>query len=283
MNIIKEVVVSIKDFFVTLIVYNLIGTTVSSIFSRKDFYNNGDSIEEIKKKLKTINNKDIAILVSGSGKIVSFDMGFKGTFNQAYSSLKKRGYKDEQIILLSGSFPRSIEKGINASPTSENLNLIFKFLKTKNSILFYFTGHGIIINNQSALILKNGLFTENEIYNYAKSFKGKKIMIFDQCHSGGFLQKMQTLNNVAILTSTTKEKGASNIPSVERLFWRKIGKGEEVTRAYQKASKEISFGDKIAKSIVSLVTIGAFKNYYLTFKNNNTNIPIIKNGKIKNG
>lgn len=283
MNIVKEVFVSIKDFFVSLIVYNLIGTTVSSIFSRKDFYNEGDTIKEIKRKMKNCNNKDIAILVSGSGKIVSFAMGFKGTFNQAYSSLKKRGYQDEQIILLSSSFPRGIEKGINASPTSENLNLVLKSLGKKASFLFYFTGHGHYKHGESTLVLQDSNFTENELHNYVKNFKEKKIMIFDQCHSGGFFQKMQTLKNIAILSSTTKEKGAQNIPSVERLFWKKISNKEEVTEAYQKASREISFGDKLAMSIISLVTIGTFKNYYFAFKKNNVNIPLIKQTKLKNG
>lgn len=283
MNIVKEVFVSIKDFFMSLIVYNLIGTTVSSIFSRKDFYNEGNTIKEIQRKLKNFNNKEIAILVSGSGRIVSFVMGFRGTFNQAYSSLKKRGYEDEQIILLSSSFPRDPEKGINASPTSENLSLILKSLRKKASFLFYFTGHGHYRNRESTLVLENGELSESELYNYAKKIKGKKIMIFDQCHSGGFFQKMQTLKNIVILASTTKDKGASNIPSVEMLFWKKIGNKEEVTEAYQKASKEISFGDKLAMSIISLVTMRTFKNYYLTFKENNVDTPIIKQRKIKNG
>lgn len=272
---IEKGVRNILDFLMDVFIYGLAGIVVYKIICNIDnkfFYSRKlNSSDEIKEKLKKQKDRKIAVIVSGSGAIISKIMGFHGNLVAAYGALKKRGYDDSEIIILSTIIPkgRIPEKSINSKPDIYNLNLILERItknSAKNSILFYYTGHGKIINGKATLSLTNAEFFEKDFYNYFKNFEGKKIFTFDQCYSGSFLKLLKNLNNVVILASTKQDTTASNIPSVERKFWEKVSKGEDYIKAYKEAEKEIGLGHRLAKSFIEKISFNRIKNYYLTFE-----------------
>tara|TARA_Y100000310_G_scaffold338641_1_gene428861 strand:+ start:11764 stop:12657 length:894 start_codon:yes stop_codon:yes gene_type:complete len=274
-----------KNFLKSLIVYGLLGFTISKLLSPIDnilFYSSRlqthKRVKEITENYKGGEKGHFAILVSGDGAIIGNIMGFHSNIQSAYNALRKRGYKDSNIIILSSVIPkgRPLDVGITARTTPDNLKLVFEHVLrniTKHgSVTFYFTGHGGRQKEKSSLLLGGGeRITQKDLYGYFRLFEGGKIFIFDQCYSGGFMKKFQDLDNIAIMASTREDKMATNIPRVERIFWDKIGKGEDAITAYRESIKDLGTGHRLAKNLIELI-IRKTKNYYLVFKRGKANI-----------
>jgi len=269
-NFLKDIIVY---GILTLIFHNLIYGIDHTFFYDRRLQSHA-KIEKLLKKKKEF--KNIAILVSGSGAIISHISGFHGNLQASYNALKKRGYTDTNIIILSSIIPkgRKVASGITTRPTKENFKTVMDFtirnIDKTGSIVFYFTGHGSKEKSQSALNIGKEKENQKDLYSYFKLFQGEKIFIFDQCYSGGFLKELKKLDNIAIMASTIGKNIAMNTPIVERIFWEDVGSGKDAIESYKGALKKIGHGSRFAKTIME--KISRSKNYYLTYKKGKANI-----------
>src|SRR3989344_5362698 len=167
---------------------------------------------------------------------------------KAYDNLKKRGYADEDIMVLSSTIPkgRGPSSGINARPTPENLKNVLDFVAEnstdKDSLVFFYGGHGRFDKKRDESEISLGLkkFGQEELYEHAKNIKGDKLFIITACEAGGFVEKLQNLpgKNVSIVSLTEKEKGgAVYAPILFEKFWDGINRGEDIEEAYKHAVK----------------------------------------------
>ncbi len=277
----------IKDCTIDLILYGILGflayrllTFVDNEFIYDHRIQSSKQVREITKKyaIREKGKKDFAVLVSGSGATVSKIMGMHTNLEKAYYALRKRGYHENKIIILSNTLPygREVNSGITGRPTPLNfyksLDFILKNSGKDDSLTVYFTGHGKRKRRHSFLVMCNSRISEDEFYESIKMFKGKKILIFDQCYSGGFLKRLNKLPNIAIMASTKENLMAANVPDVERIFWKAVGNGEESTRAYHNAVKQAGLGHRLVINIIKIATLGNVNNYYFSFKNGNVDI-----------
>tara|TARA_Y100000310_G_scaffold338641_1_gene428859 strand:+ start:10589 stop:11518 length:930 start_codon:yes stop_codon:yes gene_type:complete len=276
----------IRSILIELIVIGIFWATFVFLFSKIDnaiIYD--PKLQSIRKVKRTINNYNwnkinhYAILVSGNGAIISNVKGSKKNLQTAYDALKKRGYSDQSIIILSSTIPkgRKLNTGITTRPKPANLKFILehilKNIKKQGSITFYFTGHGSRRKEKSSIFLGNQKIKQDDFYQYFELLKNiKKIFILEQDYSGGFANELKKLPNVTIMSATKKNKMVINAPSVERIFWDKISKGEDAKKAYKKSVKEIGLGHQLVIDFFEIVSLGSAHNYYLVYSNSKADI-----------
>jgi hypothetical protein len=130
------------------------------------------------------------------------------------------------------------------------------------------------LDNKSSIILKGGKINQNEFYSYFAPLKQiKKIFVLEQDYAGGFSTKLAKLKKTLILSSTKKTKRVVEIPGVEELFWKRIGKGENAKRAYKNYINDIGKGHRVVMNILHIVSLGSAKNYYIVLGRGNIDIP----------
>lgn len=112
--------------------------------------------------------------------------------NKMYGVLKQEGFKDENIIRLGGS----LSPTVSIQSILQALNTISRKVQKDDLFVFYFSGHGEQILDESgdeksddldeALVTSNGFLTDDQINKvYRKSFMStRNIMLIDACHAG---------------------------------------------------------------------------------------------------
>ena len=133
------------------------------------------------------------------------------------SVLEQIGYPDNHITVLVDNN----QSNINATPTIGNVERAIKRLaqvaEADDTILFFFSGHGVTHTGTSFLVPTDGDLTKGVSLTWIKdqfaACKAKeKVMILDACHSGaakgvsGITPDLKTVGNLVMLLSCEKEQ-----------------------------------------------------------------------------
>src|SRR3989338_4293938 len=234
--------------------------------------------------------RNYAVWVGGQGIINSKWSHIDYNVQKAYDNLKKRGYADEDIMVLSSTIPkgRGPSSGINARPTPENLKNVLDFVAEnstdKDSLVFFYGGHGRFDKKRDESEISLGLkkFGQEELYEHAKNIKGDKLFIITACEAGGFVEKLQNLpgKNVSIVSLTEKEKGSAvYAPILFEKFWDGINRGEDIEEAYKHAVKGMN--KKLSIRALKGISFGEIQNEPVIYERGNFQIPAPKSAGLK--
>lgn len=124
---------------------------------------------------------------------------------------------DEKNILLLGT-----ENKVNKVNFIQHFNLFCNHLQTDDIAIFYFSGHGKIIDNDHYLILSDsGVATKDLIRSISNTKAKNTIFIFDTCYSGMVLEdikeSLRTLSrgSIKIIASCEKTEKSFVMPNCE--------------------------------------------------------------------
>ena len=168
---------------------------------------------------------------------------------------------DEKNILLLGN-----ENKVNKVDFIQHFNLFCTHLQTNDIAIFYFSGHGKIIDNDHYLILSDSGVATKDLIRAISNTKAKNaIFIFDTCYSGKALEdikdSLQNLSNGSIKIIASCEKA-------EKSFVMPNGEVSTFTWFLSKALCDNSVIRKGKKSLFDIINL---TKLYLEMYANHTN------------
>ncbi|MBI4448167.1 caspase family protein [Candidatus Woesearchaeota archaeon] len=189
------------------------------IHSKTDWDKNRyNIIETVKPTIATTVKKErpksgYAILITGSGDIP------QDSITTAYDALHSLGYTKEKIVVF---VPKSKKEKSNIADFVTEKSVIeqeFKEIANKitndEDFVFVYNGHSdgeeLQIDGQN--ITADGL---EKLLSVIKA--GRKILVFDTCHSGAFSEKYGKDNIIAISTSKKNKSSSKSSKFLELLF-----------------------------------------------------------------
>lgn len=180
---------------------------------------------------------DVALLISGLGKLEE-----RSHISQAYTALRKRGYADENIILVSSKLPpgRTLESGINAQATAGNARQLIEYAGKaagKNGSLFlYSMVHGVRVPKTKSyeLVFRDGKIDSRDLTDILSHSQCSKILAFEQCYGAGFFKDLKKVKgNVVAVAGSAEDKMNYALQTKYSSFWKAIGEGEPFLQAYR--------------------------------------------------
>ena len=173
-----------------------------------------------------------AILISGST-----NYRHKENLSLAYQVLLENGFDKGNIFILDtdgerGAFYPTDYDASRAS-VEDTIGFLSNYIDEKDLLFFYVTNHGgrteaISKDGQaieeSTICLFDGDMPESELEILLSSLNYKKaVMVFDQCYSGGFAERMGYGNNICIAASDSdKSSWGNTFPQAFFKAWRDI-------------------------------------------------------------
>lgn len=232
-----------------------------------------DQIEQFLNQKTHQKQSDYALLINAQGRAEGRNMGSTEMINQAYKTLRNRGFNDENIILVTPSIPagRDLNKGITAKPSRGNLELIKQYLDenlTSNSTLVVsYSGHQGEIKKGGRLQIGNSLVSSQEFSDYFKELPGKKIFLLNTCYAGYLGKKIDRISGDKLVLCMTDDKN-NGIMKFEGDIWERIDKGEPIREAYKNALKK---NDKNWRNQLNKRMGG--RNIYTEYSSGNVDLP----------
>jgi hypothetical protein len=155
------------------------------------------------------------------------------------SYLLKAGIKSEDVYLLHG-------KDEETKFTEDNLEKIIDDLARriipKDRLLFYLTGHGMIINGRGYVSCYGEDFSEGNFERVIKKLPKVEfaVFMFTQCFSELFAKRIGKRNNISISNSNQESRGVANVgPELsEYLFPKILKEGEKIQKVFKFAVKK---------------------------------------------
>ena len=191
-------------------------------------------------------NNNYAVIISGGGNRHYNHIRYWNDCSYIYRILtEKYNYNPANIYVLmadgtdpaidndSGtSFPIDLNEDgiadIDYAATISNISDVFKqlssILKTDDNLFIYTIDHGGLFNDESYLVLwNNQILFASEFAEMVKQINTKSTnIVMGQCHSGGFIDFLNTCSNTCVSTACTKEERSyamSNLQYDEYLYY----------------------------------------------------------------
>ena len=109
--------------------------------------------------------------------------------------INKCMFKEENIFIITSS-KKDSKKDITGKYTHSLLQIKKKFIKGKDSILFYFAGHGMYDNGESLLAFQDTFYPIEKVFTDISDLQPKiQIYIIDACQSGSKVLTRDNKNN----------------------------------------------------------------------------------------
>ena len=152
----------------------------------------------------------------------------------AYESLKRMGFREENIIVLKCTpfltYNDPCLYKITASALKSNLIKVWKYFEQQidedDLLLVYVTGHGFRKDMKSWFVLEEKNVSSEEYAKEMQKIKaGTIVSILDPCHSGGFANAMRS-NKRAITLTDTDGGNQTNCKYFAEAFWSAFSNNE---------------------------------------------------------
>jgi len=140
----------------------------------------------------------------------------------AYNVLKQNDFMDQNIFVLSYQKNTKDEQIPTYAPTFGNLQMLFRLLSDtiddKDFLFIYGTGHGTKKGDVSEIDIRKicpnckrphltSAISEIEFEYLIKDIHPNYgVLVFDQCHAGGFGTKLQTRENLVLVFRATQHE-----------------------------------------------------------------------------
>ena len=206
----------------------------------------------------------IKVLLVGAGTFENSDNTLPCCPNDINEIKKSLAYGlgcDEKNILLLGT-----ENKVDKKDFIQCFNLFCNHLQEDDIAIFYFSGHGKIIDNDHYLILSDSGVATKDLIRAISNTKAKNaIFIFDTCYSGMALEDIKdSLQNL----STGSIKIIASCEKAEKSFVMPNGEVSTFTWFLSKALCDNSVIRKGKKSLFDIINL---TRLYLEMYANHTN------------
>lgn len=166
-------------------------------------------------KVEHEQRRKYAVIVNGSS-----DAYFKKNVTIAHECLNAKGFYDENIFLVA---------------SENNFRKVFNYLETiadnNDLLVIYTTGHGDRKGDQSTLCLTDKKqITASDLNDLVSMVKARdKVIVADQCFSGGIVQTLSGLDGRIIAFSSTDAEHPTKGVFFGRYFWNSFRTGKADT------------------------------------------------------
>ena len=180
-----------------------------------------------------------ALLVGGGVTESDNFPSFYANIEYVFNTLKKLGYRDDDIIVLFYGGNKPSHPIVQGKATKENfiskLNYFGEKLDSNDSLIIFRSGHGMVellfekyeavpshingrgikgqkcVGTEAVMKFPDGDLSYLELQNILGNIKGKQIIvILNQCFSGQFVDIALSLQNTVVITETSETELAIN-------------------------------------------------------------------------
>lgn len=227
---------------------------------------------------KTTLNPGKAIIIAGRNKDAedadSLWTATQAVANQAYYTLRFKGFRGDEIRYLSAGFNDAEDKNqsfIHDFATEETVEEAFNWAVENNSernLTLFMIDHGGI--DKFSLSGKETLDASklNELLN-EKDFNNVKF-IYEACHSGSFLNDIEpddSTKSWTVIASAAENESAyltsQGSLSLSNFFWGHIFNGLTVQEAFTKAEESLEKRNIVEKQTPSLKTFNVAEGVFI--------------------
>lgn len=155
-------------------------------------------IAEVKKEED--NGKTYALLINGSWNDLFHN--FSGEIDHIHNSLIKSGMQESEIYIVSPQKNNNSKSGLEIA-----IKDLSEKVKPNDRFLLYVTNHGgkewvILPFGESIIKLGNDTINETQFAEQIERINSNySVMVFSQCYSGGFAERLGRGNNIALSES----------------------------------------------------------------------------------
>ncbi len=164
-------------------------------------------------------SRKYALLINGDGEV-----RHKRNILRAYQTLRKLGFEDANILVLSTEDPRTRRTcSAGQRPTLKHLedtmDRLAGVLTSADLLVVYGTGHGDFYEGESTLGLWRDELYASELRDEVEALPARAVIVMDQCYSGGFLDAFKGTNARVISMATVDSRHETDCYYFARAFW----------------------------------------------------------------
>ncbi|GEM_PF-4664896 len=218
--------------------------------------------------------QDYALLINSSGAIEGWFVGSTDSINEAYKTLRERGYTDDQIMILSPNVPtgRDLKRGITARPTEKNLKLIRDYLEKNlspdSTTVIVYEGHHANPTKGNKVLIGRDILKGEEFAQYFSQLPGNKIYMLNTCHAEKLAEQLnEGEGNRLVLGSSRKEN--RSLGTIGEKAWQRVAQGENIKTAYRNAIQQDK--KRVSRRLVRVTRFA--KNDYIEYSKGQVDLP----------
>jgi hypothetical protein len=239
------------------------------------------SSSQIEYQLKQEQNptkQDYALLINSNGAIEGSYVGSTDSINEAYRTLRERGYSDDQILILSPNVPRGrdLKRGVTARPTERNLKIIRDYLERnlspESTTTVVYEGHHATNRKGNKVLLGNDRIQGEQFAQYFSTLPGNKIYMLNTCHAEELSKQLNRGEGNRLVLGSSRT-GNRSLGTVGQRAWQRISQGEDIKTAYKNA---ISQDQKRVSRRIARATRLA-RNDYVGYSKGDVELPRYEN------
>ena len=161
-----------------------------------------------------------AVLINGDS-----EQRHKQNIARAYSTLSALGFDPAHIFVVSPPDRRNAlpQTALRVAPLPDELWRVMDDLTnvvTENDlVVVYGTGHGDTDQGDSLLELRRGELWSADLREEIDQYRGRAVIVMDQCYSGGFVDAFQGTKRRVIVISSVDSRNLTDCTQFAQTFW----------------------------------------------------------------